>query len=257
MNRIKSCWPLLAFMLLCVSSFQVFSNEHSDKTASEEMLAEMWVMVPKAGKMRELEQALKEHLKFRQSKNDSRDWHIYSPVLGHKLDRIAVRANNFTWEDMDSYKDWSKNNNVSQHWEDKAGQLVEHYHHYLAIEDRENSHWGQDVSYKYVGVTNYLPKIGHGEAINKDISMLSDAAKKQGWPYHWSFSRAVGGQGELTLAVPYENWAAMAKPEESFAAMLAKHMGDENKARESMERWASHFQKIDYNIWSLRSDLME
>ncbi|GGW83471.1 hypothetical protein [Alteromonas halophila] len=258
MNKLTRGIALTTGLLfLGLWSATVAADQHKAKGAQQEMLAEMWVMVPKKGKMSELEQAMQEHLKFRRSKQDPREWRFYSPVLGSKLERIGVRAGGFTWKDMDSYRDWSMENGVSKHFQETAGEYLDHYHHYLSVEDYANSHWEPDVEYRYVGVTSYTPKMGHRQAIEKDKKMLADAAKAQKWPYHWAFSNEVGGRGEMTLAVPYKNWGAMAPPEEKFPALLTKHMGSEEKAMELMERWSSHFEDIHYNIWALRDDLME
>lgn len=258
MNRLnKGIVVTTGLLLLSLWTANVLADEHQSKGADQEMLAEMWVMVPKAGKMQELEEAMREHVKFRRANQDPREWHFYTPVLGHKLNRIAVRANRFTWKDMDSYREWTMKQGINKHWEETAGQYVDHYHHYLSVEDDENSHWGPDVKYKYVGVTSYTPKLGHRSAIEEDMKMMVNAAKAQQWPYNWAFSSEVGGRGELTLAVPYDNWGAMAPPEQTFAELLVKHMGDEDKAGALLERWAGHFEEISYNIWALRSDLME
>lgn len=245
---------LLYFGLTAIS---VMADDHKDKGADKEMLAEMWIMVPKEGKQEALEQALKEHVKFRKSKNDPREWHAYVPVLGNKLNRLAVRANQFTWADMDSHDEWATKEGISENWQQTADQYVDHYHHYLAVEDHENSHWGPDVEYKYVGVTSYQPKLGHGSAISDDLKTMAAAARAEKWPYNWAFSWAVGGEGELSLAVPYKNWAEMAPPEQKFMEILASHMGSEDEAKTLMERWAGHFEKIEHNIWERRSDLTE
>ncbi|MCW8107174.1 hypothetical protein OPS25_01480 [Alteromonas ponticola] len=247
----------IALFVMCGYALNSLADEHGKKGDKQEILAEMWVMVPKEGQMEQLEQAIREHSKFRQSKQDSRKWNIYSPVLGHKLDRIAVRATGFTWQDMDGYRDWAEKQGINKHWMETASQYVDHYHHYLSVIDHENSHWGSDVKYNYVGVTSYVPKVGHWGDIEKDKKALADAAKAEKWPYHWAFASQVGGRGDLTLAVPYQNWAAMAPPEQKFSQVLAKNLGNEEKAKELMKNWASHFEEISYNIWALRNDLMQ
>ncbi|MCW8091201.1 hypothetical protein [Alteromonas sp. ASW11-130] len=255
MNHIKRGISIGVALLVIVAS-TVFAEEGETKGAKQEMLAEMWVMIPKTGKMKELEKAIVEHIKFRRDKQEPREWHVYSPVLGHKLDRIAVRANGFTWKDMDSYRDWSMKEGIDQHWEKTGGDLVDHYHHYISVEDHENSNWGPDVKYRYVGVTSYIPKIGHRMAIEKDKKAMVEAAKSQNWPYHWAFAQEIGGRGEISLAVPYQNWASMAPPETKFMKTLSNHMGAE-EAKKLMESWGSHFEEISYNIWALRSDMMK
>ncbi len=258
MNRtIRGMSLAFGLVLLNVMAANVMADQHGTKGAKQEMLAEMWIMTPKEGKMQELEAAIREHAKFRRSKQDPREWRFYSPVLGHNLDRIGVRSWGFTWKDMDSYRDWAEKNGIIQHWRETAGQYVDHTHHYLSVADQENSKWGPDVKYRYVGVTSYVPKLGHRGAIENDKKALVEAAKAQNWPYNWSFADQVGGRGEMVLAIPYENWAAMAPPETEFMEMLVTHMGDESKAQELMKSWTSHFEETDYNIWALRKDMME
>ena len=258
MNKMKiSIGSISALLLFCLWSTNIAADQHGGKDSKREMLAEMWIMVPKEGKMQELEQAMREHVKFRRTKNDPREWYFYTPVFGHKLDRIGVRAGGFTWKDMDSYREWADNQGITEHWQKTADQYVDHYHHYLSVEDHENSNWGPDVDFNYVGVTTYTPKAGHRYAIKEDMKKMADAAKSEKWPYNWGFSHSVAGSGELTLAVPYKDWSAMAPPEQEFAELLSEHMGNEEDAMELLKSWSSHFEEVSYNVWALRRDLME
>lgn len=71
-----------------------------------------------------------------------------------------------------------------------------------------------------------------------------------------SWAQAVGGEGNMSLAIPYKNWAAMAPPEQEFNEMMAKHLKSEKKAKKVFERWQSHFESVEYNVYVLRTDLM-
>lgn len=253
MNQIKTTiFLLLSAMLMLVASSSALADGHD-----KERLAQFWVMHAKPGEMEALESAMKKHLTHRKELEDPRDWGIYSPVLGSELNMIAVRAGGFTWQDMDSYREWSKQKQPDKHWQEHADKHIASYEHHMSVLDTKNSHWPEDVDYRYVGVTSFVIKPGHRNGVEEDIKTFADAAKAQNWPYNWSFSEEVGGRGNLMIAIPYKNWAAMAPPETKFAEMLAKHLGGEDKAKAVFERWSDHFEKSHYQIWARRDDLMK
>ena len=62
MNKMKiSIGSISALLLFCLWSTNIAADQHGGKDSKREMLAEMWIMVPKEGKMQELEQAMREH----------------------------------------------------------------------------------------------------------------------------------------------------------------------------------------------------
>lgn len=223
---------------------------------SPELLAETWVVSPKAGQSEDLEEAIKKHTAHRDKLNDPRSWQIYSPVLGNNLDSILIRSSGFSWAQMDEYRDWSDKKDPTKHWNKYADPQISNYGHYLSVLDSANSNWGPEVKYRYVGLTTYTLKLGHQAAMSKDRKLFSDIAKANNWPYSWDWSDSVSS-GDIYLAVPYQNWAGMAPPDETFAKLLGKHFGDEAKTKETLQRWVSHFESIDYNVYALRSDLMK
>ncbi len=224
--------------------------------AEPQVLAESFVFTPKTDKVEEFEKALKKHAKHRNELEDPWKWRMYSPVLGDDLDKIAVRTFGFGWADKDTYREWSMKKNPQKHWNKNVDKYVANYAHYMSVIDKENSHWGPDVEYKYVGVTTYKIKMGHRSAVNEDKKIMSEAAKANNWPFNWEWSEAVSGSGVLMLAVPYKNWASMEPGETKFAEVLAKHLGSEDKAKEMFERWSSHFESVGYDLYALRDDLM-
>ncbi|MFT6988409.1 MAG: hypothetical protein ACJASL_000371 [Paraglaciecola sp.] len=224
---------------------------------SPELLAETWVVTPKAGKSEDLEKAIAKHTAHRIKLKDPRKWQIYSPILGNNLNAILIRSSGFTWAQMDEYRDWTNEKDPTKHWNKHADPQISNYGHYLSVEDTANNNWGPEVKYRYVGLTTYVLKPGHRAAMNKDRKLFSDVAKANKWPFNWDWSDAVSGSGDIFLAVPYQNWASMAPPDETFAEMLGKHFGDDAKTKATLQRWVSHFESVDYNIYSLRTDLMK
>jgi hypothetical protein len=237
---------------LFISLLPGTGNVHAQ---DKEMLAEMWQMTPKTGMAQTFEKGLQEHIKHRQKLGDPRTWHVYTPVLGNELDSYLIRSCCYEWKEMDSYQQWIKDKDPMTHWYKNVDDKVAHYGHSMAIMDFANSNWPEDVIANYVGVTYYKIKSGHGSDVETDIKVISDVAKANNWPYHWSWSYPVSGEAGLHLAIPFENFAAMAPPEQKFNALMVKHLGGEDKAKAFWQNWASHFETTHYNIYHHRKEL--
>lgn len=220
-------------------------------------LSDVWVMTPIAGKNAEFEKAFVEHLKFRISKGDSRNWSVYTPVIADGFNQYVVRFCCTTYADMDTYQKWDSDNKIAENWNSTAGQYVAEYQHYLGETDLENSNWNvEGKNLQFFAVTEYHAKMGKGQSIEAGKKLLSENAKAMKWPYNWSWQWQVGGEGHLSLVIPYENYAQMAPPEKSFAKALTEHMGDKNKVAEVMSSWSDNFHHTTYSVWRIRPDLM-
>ena len=221
----------------------------------KEMLAEMWMMEPKAGMDQAFTKSFKEHIDHRMKLGDPRVWQVYTPVLGDKLNQYLVRSCCFEWKDMDSYQQWSQDKKPMQHWNKHVDDKVANYGHYLSTIDTANSHWPQGTKANYVGVTYFKVKPGHWREVNEAVKVISDVAKEHKWPYHWSWSNSVGGEPAMHLAIPYENYAMMAPPEQKFNELMVKHLGSEDKAKAFWQAWSGHFATTHYNIYRHNKDL--
>ncbi|MBY5979591.1 hypothetical protein [Ferrimonas balearica] len=219
-------------------------------------LAEMWVITPKVGEAGKFEEALKRHVAYRKDKGDSREWRVYIPTLGNNLNYYVIRSCCSNWAEVDSYLAWQTKNKTGEHWRDNVSPLIASVGHNFAEVDMANSRWPEgDSGFQYFGVTRYSVKAGEGAGTEADKAALSENAKAMNWPYHWAWSWNVGGKPTLNLVVPYTNYAGMADPDPGFAASLAKHMGDEDKAKALLESWSSHFSGTEYQLYRLRMDL--
>ncbi|MBY6185295.1 hypothetical protein KUV89_01385 [Marinobacter hydrocarbonoclasticus] len=219
-------------------------------------LAEMWVITPKAGEAAKFEEALKRHVAYRREKGDTREWRVYVPTLGPSLNQYVIRSCCSNWAEVDTYIAWQGEHKTGEHWRDNVAQLVQQVGHNFAEVDMANSNWPeQDPGFVYFGVTRYQVKPGEGAGTEADKKALSDNAKAMQWPYNWSWSWSVGGKPTLNLVIPYTNYAGMEDPDPGFAAALAKHLGDEEKAKELLENWSEHFSGTEYQLYRLRTDL--
>ena len=170
MNKFYSV--LLALLFLpawCVA------DDH-DNEKPEQMIADSWVAVPKAGHESEFEEALKAHLALRTERGDPRTWHVYVPVTGKDLNRYVIRSCCFAWADQDSYGEWSREN-MGKHFNETVHPHVATYHHNFSELDQKNSHWGEDTNANYVGVTMFHIKPGKGGQMSEAIGEMSTLAK--------------------------------------------------------------------------------
>lgn len=236
---------LIAVCTLMVTSF-LRAQDNSDN-----YIANVYRVVAKPGHADALAKAIKSHGDYRKKMKDSRDWNIYKPVTGDNLNVFFIRSCCFNWGDQDSYASWAMKAKTYADWQKRAGPHIKYIGHHMSKVDLKNSHWKEGTTFKFIGLTSYKVKMGHGQAMEKDKKLLSDAAKAQKWPYQWSWGSSMDGEFTLSLAVPYSNFASMKPPEQSFGAILAKELGSKEKAAEVLERWIGHFSVINYDIYQL------
>ena len=84
---------------------------------------------------------------------------------------------------------------------------------------------------------------------------MSSLAKEHGWPRHWSWSSRTGGNGGISIASPYENFAGMEPPEQSFGEFLIEHMDSPEEAAELLSNFSTSFKSSTYTVYRLRDDL--
>ncbi|WOH38004.1 hypothetical protein RI844_01855 [Thalassotalea fonticola] len=239
--------------LLAIIQFSFSAFAADEKPPS---LADSWVMVPNAGQQAQFEQAFKEHLKFRVSKGDPRNWNTYVPVVGNDLNFYVVRFCCTAFKDIENYIKWENDNKVNDHWNSTVHQYVARYEHYYSRVDFANGNWPEgENNFKYFAVTDYKDKMGTGKSISDGKKMLSDTAKAMKWPYSWAWTWQIGGDGGLSLVIPYEGYAGMAPPEKSFAAAFAEQIGDKQKAEDALKSWTDNFHSTTYTVYRIREDL--
>jgi hypothetical protein len=222
-------------------------------------LAEMWMMTIKPGHGSELNKALAEHMKFRSENGDPRDWQAYTPLLGEELNRVGVRYCCFNWADLDSYREWGKNNaKVGEHFEKHVAPHVEHYAHYFETMHWNNSHWADSADGATLyAVTEFHVKPGHGAEFRAARDKLLQIALNQGWAteeHSWLWTSTVGGPPVEGIVIPYQNFAGLDREADSFSRFLAEHLGEDGAA-ELMKQFASSTSGSNYQIWEHQKDL--
>ncbi|MFC3193890.1 hypothetical protein ACFODZ_06530 [Marinicella sediminis] len=236
--------------LLMIPTWCAADNHEKPPT----LIADGWTMVPKEGHGAEFEAALKAHLKMRMEKGDPRHWDTYVPVTGDKLNNYVVRSCCFEWADQDKYAKWS-NEHMGEHFNETVHPHVQKYMHNFTEIDTRNSNWGENTKANFVGVTHFEVKSGKGSDMSASIKSMSTLAKDNGWPRNWSWSYPVGGDGGVTLATPYANYADMAPMEESFYDFVVKHKKSKKKAEKMFDQFNGAIKSTHYTIYRHRVDL--
>jgi len=223
-------------------------------------LAEMWIMMPKAGHSQELTEALKQHMAFRSGHSDPWQWESYTPLLGEELDRVAVRSCCHNWADIDSYAEWSRSvPAVGAHFNEHVAPHVERYAHFFEEIDWSNSHWNNEGGpYKYFAVTEFTLKAGHAADFHAAREKMSQIAINQGWANDqrsWIWATTVGGKPTVSVIVPHKNFASMADKGEGFLDFLARNLGSDDAAANLLQQFSGSTSGSDYQLWVHRDEL--
>ena len=247
---------LLAVLAMLVSPLALQAQEPEEQGP----LTSVWIIVPKADMEEQFEAAVADYMKWRVDAGDSREWHVYSPVIGHNLNVYQFRACCFAWADQDAYNAEGMKNGYGEEWNAKVDEYVDHYHRYMEHVDWENSHWEDSAATEgpYFGVTTWTRKLGVGgdpEMARKEISQM---ALKEGWGeagYNWLWLSREGGTPTIMLVNPYSDYADMQEPEPSFFEFVADKMGGPEKADALFTRFGSGLATADYTVWRHRETL--
>jgi hypothetical protein len=219
-------------------------------------LADEWTLAPKKGHAMEFEAALKEHMKFRAEQGEPRDWQVYQPIVGEKLNYYLIYTCCYQWEDFDAHRAWGREREaVAKHFEENVAPHVDHAHHYFYELDLENSNWPEeDDHFKYFGVTTWMPEPGE-MGIDKMKTEFSQAAMEGKMDGNWVWMWRMGGTPQLGVVSPYANFADMKEPERTLGKILAEKLGSEEKAMEMFADFGDMFETSSYTLLEHRPDL--
>jgi hypothetical protein len=216
-------------------------------------LTEMWLVTPKAGHQAEFKKGLAAHMAFRSEHGDPRSWQSYTPLLGDNLSQVAIRYCCFEWADQDAYREWSDQaEEISAHFAENVAPHAENWEHYFEASDFKNSHWVEENGpYKFFAVTDFKIKQGHSREFDDARDKMSQIALDQGWATNdrsWLWTTTIGGPPQEGIVIPYKNFAAMDRDEDSFYRFLSKHMGDEAAAA-LLQQFSTAAKSSHFQIW--------
>jgi hypothetical protein len=219
-------------------------------------LSDVWLIMPKQGMGTQFEDAVRTHMAFRTDAGETRNWETYGTALGRNPMLYQFRASSINWADQDAYVAEDEEKGLGSNWFANVDQYVDHYHHFIESADYENSNWPTDLGQQtYYGVTSWTWKQGAGPGPNEARKQLSKIAMDEGWDYNWLWLSRIGGEPTLMIVSPYENFAAMAPPEQEFFDFVAEKLGSEEEAGKIFAQFSAGFAGSSYTIWEHRPDL--
>jgi hypothetical protein len=219
-------------------------------------LSDVWLIMPKQGMATQFEDAARTHMAFREDAGETRNWETYGVALGSNPMLYMWRASSMEWADQDSYIAEDEDKGLGANWMANVDQYVDHYHHYIEEADYENSNWPADLGQNtYYGVTTWTWKQGGGPAADEARKQLSKIGLDEGWEYNWLWLERIGGEPQLMIVSPYENFAAMEPPENTFFELVTETLGSEEEAGKIFAAFSGGFTGSSYTIWQHRPDL--
>ena len=235
----------------------VFADHHEEEAAAPAM-HDVWLVVPKQGMQEKFFAAIAADTALRIEGGDSRAWQVYTVAVGEHPNVVQIRYCCFDWADQDAYDVDEEGKGFNDHWAEKVAPLVEHYHRYFEISDMENSHWPDgEGDGPFYGVTTWSQKLGAGPASSAARVKMSQMAINDGWAdsgQNWLWLSRVGGSPKISIVTSYENYAAMAPPEQSFFEFASEKMGAE-EAGKLFSDFSSGFSSSDYTVWQHEPEL--
>lgn len=219
-------------------------------------LSDVWLVMPKQGMGLQFEDAVRTHMAFRADAGDTRDWETYGVALGRNPMLYQFRVSSINWADQDAYVTEEQEKGLEQNWFANVDQYVDHYHHYMESADYENSNWPADLGQNaYYGVTTWTRKLGAFGPTEEMRTQLSKIAMDGDWEYNWLWLSRIGGEPTLMIVSPYEDFAAMAPPEQQFFDFVAEKLGSEEEAGKIFAQFGAGFTESSYTVWAHRPDL--
>lgn len=254
-------WALLAFLLSALfTCASALGDDHkgdnkAGMAAAEPVLAEMWMVWPKAGESRAFEAKLKEFVAWRKKAGDPMTWTVWSAALGDDLDAYGIRSQAVDWADLDAARDWGRQAKAGDKYQEMMAPLVHKVSRYIDEFDPELSHWKHEGDARYVGVSRVKVLPGKWGEVKASLQTFKKAADEQKWSESWAVMYNMGGSGGMLFVWPYDSYADMADPEVTGAALLEKALGSKEKAEEVMKSYGSGVERVDYTIWAHRPEL--
>ncbi len=235
----------------------VLADQHEGPQESGP-LTDVWMMVPKPGMQAKFTEAAMKHMAFRAKAGESRQWLAFRPVIGDKLNVVQFRACCFDYADQDAYSLEDDKLGLSANWNANVDPYVDHYHHYLDVNDWENSYWPEGSDGPYYGATSWTWKEGAGPEVDEIRKRFSQMAKTEGWGeagHNWLWLDRIGGEPVIAVVTSFESYADMAPDKPNFFEFIAEKMGSVEEAGAMFAEFGSGFASSDYTVWMHDEDL--
>ncbi len=248
---------LASFLLMFLATSAVAQDKKKPEKAMEApgTIATIWVIWPKEGQSSQFEAAIRKYAAWRKSAGEKISWQIYQPVVGSDLGHFVIRSGQHTWKDMDSIEAWELQAKANEAYEEQVGPFTGRAEHYFAETDTKHSHWIESPDYRYFGVSSYTTKPGTYRDRMEAMNKIQKAVEDEKWAYPYEISYGIGGRSAMNIVTPMKSYADMADPDPSLMKILAKSLGSESDAADTMKQFSNTIEGVDYTVYVHRPDL--
>ncbi|MBA3563773.1 MAG: hypothetical protein H0W33_07150 [Gammaproteobacteria bacterium] len=183
-------------------------------------------------------------MKWRRDNGETWSWMTWRPVTGDRMNSIYVRSGEHTLADMDAYEEFSAK--AGAHWNRTVDQYVESYATWITETDSDLEVWPEDLQPNLIQAYTYRLKPGGDRSFDAALKKIHQGLVKVNWGEPFSISRVISGSdgNEVSVILPYENYADMAEPEKSLVAALSEAFGEE-EAGKLMKQITSSYASVD------------
>jgi hypothetical protein len=174
----------------------------------------------------QFEEALRQHLAFHSSNQDSWSWHTWQVVNGEGLGRYYLRSNGLRWEDFDAHPDMRRSD-----WADFLTNVAPHLQSMASTIDSVDpslSNWPAPVSRpKLVAVTRFELTFDGFREFRDALEKLHQAMTDKAADRHYAWTSTVNGSTgpEMTLLVPLASWADLEPRQPTLWAVIEEVYG--------------------------------
>ncbi len=217
------------FWLATAVAASVLGGSPALAQANTGTVARTYTVKPKPGMAAQFEVALRDHAEWRAANGDPWDWNVTMRVTGEDVGIYGIRSGGHSWADFDAYDAGFAPQGLV-HWNATVQPLVESVSSTISTANLEISKPPPEgTAFDLINVTRCYLRPGRGMEFNRLIEQATEIIRDK-LPGYWVWVSPIlgGGPGPYISLVGFnENWAGMAPPDPSFAAIMTQELGED------------------------------
>ncbi len=188
-------------------------------------LNRVFYVTPMAGMQAQFETAIKQHLQWRKDNGDPWTWQVSQVINGQNMGDYIVVSTGHTWSDFDAYSDFIAK--ASLHVATTVSPVVESLTSAISATDTTFVR-GEEGENNLAQVIYFKLAPGKTQQFAEAVGQYHKAFTEKDYPNRYAVIWNVnGGDYDVLLFLPYENWAAFAGPDTPMMEVMQDVYGEE------------------------------
>ena len=185
----------------------------------------VFYLTPKADMQTQFETALKQHAQWRKDNGDPWAWEVFQVINGQNMGDYIVISGGHKWSDFDDYNDFRPKG--YQHFAANVAPLVESATSAISATDTTIVR-GVEGEYPLRQIIYFKLAPGKTQQFVEAVGQYHKAFTEKDHPNRYAVIWNVnGGDFDVLLSLPYENWAAFAGPDTPNMEVMQAVYGEE------------------------------